>query len=268
MRAFVAAFVVVVLAAMGARAEDALDRALARGTLVIVVEPETPPIASRDSSGALVGLDVDVGKEIARRLGLTATIEAASWSAIVDTPWTGTWDVALASITPTAERRARLGFPAVYRMAAAVLVVPATNTAVQAPADAAGARIGVLGSTTYETYLRTGQGVDGGTVAATIADPVVVTFPTEAEGLLELLLAAQPDIDAMVTDIAVAEHGRRRGLPLRVVPSLLYVEPIAVAVAKGEDRLGERIAEVVEAMREDGTIGRLTTQWLGLDLTP
>jgi polar amino acid transport system substrate-binding protein len=136
------------------QAGEVLDRVLSKGVLVMSTDPEYPPQSSLDENNQFVGFDIDVGRQIAERLGVDIEFVTPSWDVITAGKWAGRWDVSVGSMTPTAARREVLDFPAVYYYTPAALVVHADNDSIAAPADASGRTIGVGVATTYETTSR------------------------------------------------------------------------------------------------------------------
>jgi polar amino acid transport system substrate-binding protein len=97
-----------------ALAGETLDRVLSRGVMVMSTDPDYPPQSFRDSAGEFRGFDVDVGREIAERLGVDVEFVTPSWEAITAGSWNGRWDVSIGSMVPTPARAKVLDFPAVY----------------------------------------------------------------------------------------------------------------------------------------------------------
>ena len=58
-----------------------------------------------------------------------------------------------------------------------------------------------------------------------------------------------------------------QGYPLRIVGDPLFLEPLSVAIDKGDPQFAAKLAEIVEAMHDDGTLSELSMQWYGADLT-
>jgi ABC-type amino acid transport substrate-binding protein len=253
-----------------AQGADAWARVTARGYLIVAVDDDFRPMSFLDANRQRVGLEIDIAEELGRRLKLGIRLATPEWRQLVAEPWRGRWDVAIASIAPLPERRANLDFPAVYRMAAAVLVVPFAQRTIQRPVDARGRRIGVLTNSTYERYLKGTLRLaeDSIQIRSVIEDPVVVTYLSENLAFNDLAGGKGDRIDAMVTDLGAAQAAIERGLPLKIVPGLLFVEPTAVAVERGQPRLAQRIGDAVKGMVADGTISGLTRKWLGMDLAP
>ena len=85
-------------------AGETLDRVLQNKVLVEVTDQAYPPFSYIDESGEVVGFDVDISKEIAKRLGVEYKVETPSWEIIVAGNWNKRWDICVCSMTPTAER--------------------------------------------------------------------------------------------------------------------------------------------------------------------
>lgn len=245
------------------------DGVLARGHLVAAAVPDVLPMAARDASGTLIGFDIAVAAEIARRLRLPVTFVTPGWDVILRGAWAGRWDYSVSNITPTEERSRRLDFPAVYRFEAVVGVVHRDSHWALKPADLSGKRIGVAQETTFEQYLRHDLTIYAGERPPPylIENPVIRRYPNKGGALKALAVGNGTTIDAVVTSYATAQAAIDAGLAVKVVPGFLFWEPVAIAVDRGDDAFAAKIEAVVEAMLDDGTLSALSIKWFGLDMT-
>jgi polar amino acid transport system substrate-binding protein len=252
-----------------AEAGEVLDRARDRGSLIAAAVPDALPLAARDSAGTLRGFDIDVAQEIAKRLGLGIEFVTPSWQEILAGGWARRWDFAVVSMTPTAEREKTLEFPAVYRMSPATLVVHKDNNSILVPREASGKTIGVKADTTFEQYLDHDLTIYKGEQPPTylIDDPVIRVFPDKASAMAALVEGDGVKLDAVVTSLAHAQAAIAAGMPVRVVPGFLFFEPLAVATDKGYPEFDAAIDRVVDEMRDDGTLSKLSLRWFGMDLS-
>ena len=252
-----------------AQAGEVLDRARARGSLIAAAVPEALPQAARSSTGALEGFDIDVAREIAKRLGLAIDFVTPSWQEILAGGWARRWDFAVVSMTPTEEREKILEFPAVYRMSPATLVVHKDNSTILSPQEASGKTIGVKADTTFERYLDHDLTMYKGDAppAYLIDDPVIRVFPDRASAMAALVEGDGVKLDAVVTSLAHAQAAIAAGTPVRMVPGFLFFEPLAVATDKGYPQFDAEIERVVDEMRDDGTLSELSLRWFGMDLS-
>lgn len=258
---------IALLMAAPVHAEDVLQRAQARGALIVASapSPDQLPQSARDDAGRYTGFDVDVANAIGKRLGLPVRFVSPGWNEVLAGNWGDQVDFAVASITPTEQREEHLLFPAVYRFDAAALVVRKDNKSIERPADASGKTIGVRQGTTFENYLRRDLVIYGnpGAVTYLISDPKIRLFPDRDQVVKALV---DKKVDAIVTSLGLAETDIAGGAPLRVVKGFLFFEPVAVAVDKAAPEFARKIAEAVKAIRADGTLTALSEKWFGIDV--
>ena len=247
-------------------AASAPDRGGSPDVLIAAAVPDQLPVSAFDDTGQLTGFDIDVSRELADRLGSPVRFVTPGWDAILGGAWDGRWDYCACSITPTIERTGRLDFPASYRFDVAVLVVRKDDAAITSPAQASHKAIAVKADTTFERYLRHDLVIFGGNrpTLYQIDDPTIRLYPSK-EAAIEAV--ANGEVAGTVTALVSARGAIDAGLPVRIVPGLLFFEPVAVATAKGDAAFGAKIAGAVQAMRDDGTLTALSMKWFGIDLT-
>jgi polar amino acid transport system substrate-binding protein len=252
-----------------AEAGEALDRIMAAGKLVMSTDPEYPPQSSLDANNEFIGFDIEVGREIARRLGVGIEFVTPGWDVITAGNWAGRWDVSVGSMTPTPQRAEVLDFPAIYYFTPAALAVHA-DSAAAAPADLNGKAIGVGTATTYEQYLKGDLVIDAEGAPPfdyLVEGADIRTYDTDSLALDDLRLGDGVRLDAALTALPTIKGAIDAGYPLKVVGEPLFMEPLAVAIDKGDAELAAKLAEIVGAMHADGTLTRLSEQFYGVDLT-
>src|SRR5690606_13085441 len=82
---------------VAAAGDGSLDRVRARGTLVVGIEGAFPPFNMFDERGELVGFDVDISREVARRLGVDVEFVPTAWEGIVIGLLLGSYDTIISS---------------------------------------------------------------------------------------------------------------------------------------------------------------------------
>ena len=78
-----------------------LDRVMSSKTLTMSSDPAYPPQSFLNDQNEMDGFDIDVGKEIAKRLGVELKIITPAWEIITAGNWNGRWDISIGSMTPT-----------------------------------------------------------------------------------------------------------------------------------------------------------------------
>lgn len=251
-------------------AGEVLDRIMTDKVMVMSTDAEYPPQSSLDENNEFIGFDIDVGKEIAKRLGVEIKFVTPSWDVITAGKWAGRWDVSVGSMTPTAARKEVLDFPAIYYYTPASLVVHQDNETITTPAEAGGKQVGVGVATTYENYLKKDLVIDAEGApefAFQIDDAQIRTYDTDLLALDDLRLGDGVRVDAVITALPTAVASIKEGYPLKLVGDPLFLEPLSVAIDKGDAEWGAKLAEVVAEMHADGTLPQMSDKWYGADLT-
>src|SRR5262249_6536461 len=122
-----AALVLATALAAPADAGDVLNRVMTSKKLVNALEAKYPPFSFLNSSNQMDGFDVDVAKEIAKRLGVELEHVTPGWDVITAGKWAGRWDICVGSMTATKARAEALDFPAQYYYGHAVPLVNKTT---------------------------------------------------------------------------------------------------------------------------------------------
>lgn len=259
----------------------------ARGTLVISIDPGYPPQSelrpdaprmsdtkcapTEHTLNQFVGFNVDVGAEIARRLGVEACLLTPPWTQVTGGGWGDRWDLNIGSMTITPSRMEVLYFAQPYYTAPAAFFVHRDNTTFARPADLSGKTIGVCVSCTYEFYLDKSLRLPGQEIAFVVDGPLVVGYQTDNEALQDLALGDGAALDAVLTSVPLGQNMIDAGLPLRQLGGPVFTEFLAVAMdrASARDPAGfvRRITEIVQEMHADGTLVALSRQYYGEDLT-
>lgn len=230
---------------------DPLTRLRAAGGLRIAIDPAFPPFEFVDSEGALVGLDVDLGRQIAARLGMEAHFVTTGYDALYDALMVGRADVIISALYPDPSRMQAFVFSRSYFNAGEVLLVP-DMSAIAAVDDLPGRRVAlVFGTAAHVAALRWEK---------TLQPPPVLLVKDDPQAVVALLADGQAD--AAVVDHVTARIAVAHTAGLRVLLPPITDEPYVVAARKEDADLVEAVDEVLEALQTDGTLDALVGQWM------
>ena len=256
------------LIAPAAFAGDTLDRVTSTGTLNVATNAGWPPQSFLDDSNQLVGFDIDVANEIAKRLGVTATFDTPEWGVMTGGRWGGRWDVAVGSITPTKPRSEVLDFAGIYYYTPYVFTVHADSTIADAK-ELNGKKIGVETGTTSEEYINRQLVIDAPGVPMIeywLEPGEVKTYADSMLPFDDLRLGDGVRVDAVLAGEQTVMNAIKNGYPIKVVPGdYAFQEPLVVVADKGDPEWTEKVAGVIVEMQTDGTLTALTTKWYGKD---
>jgi polar amino acid transport system substrate-binding protein len=220
---------------------DLLETVKDKGVLRISTDANYKPQSFREPDGSWVGFDIDVGTEIAKRLGVQAEFQHQDWDIITAGSWNERWDISVGSMTITTDRKDLFSFTQPYYYT---------------PAD--------IGAST-----RSGL---------TSVDELPFALPEEAEPVtrptdsncIEEIAAGRPEFDLFITSGTVIDAAAKAGSPVVRISDPLYQENLAVAIDKEGPAHAALLFEIDKAigeMHEDGTLTELSEKWFEKDLT-
>jgi polar amino acid transport system substrate-binding protein len=253
----------------GGGTNDLLAKVKAADKIVMSTDPEYPPQSSLADDGSYEGFDIDVGTEIAKRLGVEIAFETPSWEAITAGSWSGRWDFSVGSMTITTDREKVIAFTSPYYYTPAQLAV-LPDSGITSLDGLAGKVICVGEGTTYLQWLD--GTLDFGTATPQTKPPAGATATTlkSDRNCAESWQAGRRDFDGWLSSITTVQGAIDEGLPVMKLGDPVYNEPLAVAFDKGGPSPTTMVTEVnkiLDAMRSDGTLKSLSETWFGEDLT-
>ncbi|MFD0691294.1 glutamate ABC transporter substrate-binding protein [Actinomadura fibrosa] len=246
-----------VLAAGACGVADAGETSVAKkDALVIGVNADQPGVGLRSGDG-YAGFDIDVAREVARRLGVTGknvtfrTVTSATRESLLRT---GRVDLVVASYSVTPERKVKVAFAGPYYVAHQDILVRASDDSIKTVHDLKGKRLCRVSGSVSFPRVHDEKGV--------------AAVPVDAdgyEGCLRALSAGR--LDAVSTDdlilAGLAAQAARDGGKLKVVNAPFSDEPYGIGIRKGDTDGCEAVNKAVTGMYQDGTAPRLLAKWFG-----
>lgn len=255
--------------ANASEAGEVLDRVSNSHTLTVATAANWAPQSFLNDQNQMDGFDVDVAKEIAKRLGAEVKFVTPSWDVITAGKWNGRWDISVGSMTPTAKRAEVLKFPAIYYYTPAAVAVHSTSAAT-APSDLDGKVVGACTNCTYELYLKHDLTIDAQDVPAfkyQITPKEIRSYQGPQPIFDDLRLGNGTRLDGMVEGLPAILAAIKSGYPLKVVGEPIYYEPLALAIDLGDKEFNDKLAQLIADMKADGTMTALSMKWYGVDYT-
>ena len=264
---------------------DKLTEIQERGTLIVSIDPAYPPqseimpSATRDpdtlctleqlTSSELDGFDVEVSKEIAKRLEVEACFVTPNWLQIVNGNWQGAWDISVGSMAITTKRMEILTFTQPYYATPATFFIHSDNENYSNPSDLSGKKVGTCSGCTYQFYLDGTLELPGQEINFKVKDVEIIEYTTEATALQDLALGDGARLDAVLIASPMGKRAIATGMPVKQLGDPVYTEYLAAAVDKSgnSNSLVDKVTEIIQQMHTDGTLRNLSLQVYGEDLT-
>ncbi|MGI9504084.1 MAG: transporter substrate-binding domain-containing protein [Geminicoccaceae bacterium] len=237
-------------------------------TLRIATSADFPPWEAVDSDGNMVGFDVDFGNEVCTRIDAECEWTNQAYDGLLPALIAKQYDMIVAAISITDERRQSITFSTAYAQAPAAFAnigdtyaevsdAAALNEAVNA------ATVGVQGASTFE-----------GLMAAHFKGSDVRVYQRADEIIADLRTGR---LDAGLMEISAWEEFAEANKDIELTmfgPALTYdVYPelgagIGIGLQPSADDLKARIDAAITSMLEDGTIAAMSQEWFGYDVSP
>jgi len=122
--------------------------------IVIGLDDSFPPMGFKDDKGEIVGLDIDLAKEAAKRAGMDVEFKAIDWSSKEAELKSKKIDVLWNGLTVSPEREKNILFSDTYMKDKQYIVVRNDDNAIKGKSDLAGKVVGVQQASTGESALQ------------------------------------------------------------------------------------------------------------------
>jgi ABC-type amino acid transport substrate-binding protein/predicted Ser/Thr protein kinase len=223
------------------------------GRLVIGVNVPYAPNEFKDSSGAIVGFDVDLMNAVAKTLGLKPEYRETGFEAIIPSIRAGDFNIGASSFTDTKDREGSADFVTYFE--AGTLWAQKVGAGVD-PNNACGLRVGVQYATIQETVE-----IPAKSQACTEAGnaPIEKVVYVSQDDLNAALIAGE--VDAMTTDSPATGFAiKMSGGALEPAGEVFDTAPYGWPVAKGSG-LGESLRRALEHLMQTGEYKTIATLW-------
>jgi len=248
------------MTACAAVAEDTgLADVMAKGTLVMGFDEAYPPMGFVDANGVHVGFDIDLAKEVCKRMGVELVLQPISWDAKelelanknIDCIWSG--------LTITPERREQMLFTMPYLANEQIMVVMA-DSGMASVADVAGKVLGTQAGSASVDVLEANPDIKDSLAEIALSDDFVAALMDLRLGGIDVLL-----IDSVVGNYYISQQDDPSAFA--VLPEVLQAEEYGIAVRKDEQTLADALNAQLIAICEDGTLDAIRAAWFANDVT-
>ena len=230
--------------------DDTLDQLQLSGVLRVGIDASYPPFETLDEAGQVAGFDVDLARELARRLDLDVEFVNIAYDGLYDALLAGRVDVLISALADQPQATGKALFTLPYFNAGDMLVLR-VDSDISSMEGLAGRVLAVEYGSGGDVEARKWQ--------RRLADLEVVRTADPAAAL-DAVLSGQADaalVDGIAARIGVGQHHE---LALGGhVDDTLY----AIATPEESAELRKQLSDLIQDLLQDGTIDRLIDKWFG-----
>ncbi len=231
------------------------DELLFEGRLLICSDLPYPPQEFFDEDGDPIGSDIELGQEIARRLGLEAVIVNTLFETIIDSAISGKCDIIISAQSITSEREQLVDMIPYFRAGQAFLVAAGNPAGLRNELDLCGARIATQRGTIQSDLVEgrgdyEGIGLSPACLAAGKDAIKLREFDKDDEAIAALIGGS---VDAYFLDSpAAGYHVLQRREELELMGLTLDVADQGISIPRDRRSLRDAVHLALESMIRDG----------------
>jgi len=240
---------------INANAGTALENIAKTGELRACFDVGYMPFEMKAKNNSYVGFDIDLGKVMAKQMGVKFVPVNTAWDGIIPALITGKCDLIMAGMTINAQRNMKVNFSDPYIVIGQALIInPKLEGKIKSYKD--------LNSPKYT--LTSKLGTTGEVVAKRmIGKAKYNSFETETDAAMEVI---NGKADAMVYDMPYLAiySAQNKGKISAILKPFTY-EPLGWAVKQGDPDVVNFLNNFLRQIKGDGTYERIYNKWFKSD---
>jgi polar amino acid transport system substrate-binding protein len=226
----------------------------------IGTEGAYPPFNNLNSKGELEGFEIDYAKMLCEKMKVKCTFVVQDWDGIIPALLSGKYDIIVAGMNATDERRKRVDFTNVYtRIPPAFIGQKTIASNDTSPAALKGKVIGTQSSTIHANYLE--KYYPGSTIKL---------YPTQEEANLDL---GNGRLDYVIADkVALIDFVKGKGKDCCKFIADVQRDPVihgdgvGMAVRKEDKELLALWNKAIDESMKDGSFKKIQDKWFDFSI--
>ncbi|MBQ7453623.1 MAG: amino acid ABC transporter substrate-binding protein [Selenomonadaceae bacterium] len=226
---------------------------------IIGLDDEYPPMGFKDEKGEIIGFDVDLAKEVGKRMGVEFVFKPIDWEQKKEEITSGKIDILWNGTDITDERKEYMIFTRPYMDNRQILLVKKDNPHnIHSGNDLEGKVVGTQAGSSSRNYVD-----DTPTLKNSFKE--FKTYLNFKEAFAEL---DSGNVDVLICDEIAARYELSK-VPQKfevVETTIGPVCEIGIGFRKDDTELRDKVQKVFDSMVADGTTKKISEKWFQADL--
>ena len=198
----------------------------------------------------IVGIDAEIAAAIAEKLGMELQIQDTEFGSIIAGVQTGKYDIGMAGMTVTEERKQTVNFTDTYATGIQSIIVK-EGSDIKSVEDLAGKMIGVQQDTTGHIYASDDYG-----------DEAVTPFNKGTDAVAALVAGK---VDCVIIDNEPAKAYVAANEGLVILDTEYLTEDYAICIAKENTELLDKVNAALNELIADGTVKTIIDKYISAE---
>ncbi len=227
-----------------------------KGTFILGLDDSFPPMGFRGEDGEVTGFDIDLAKELCKRMGVELVLQSIDWDAKILDLNSKDIDVIWNGLTITDERLQKIEFSKPY-IANRQIVIVQSASGIDLKSDLADKSVGFQLGSSAEAAINADAAV-----AASFADSF--KYQDNIQALMDL---GAGKIDAVVVDEILGRYYISKKPEIYTVATEYFSEEeYGIGIRKDELAFKAEIDRVFDEMVADGAAVAISKKWFAEDI--
>ena len=228
--------------------------------IVVGLDDSFPPMGFKDEKNEIVGFDIDLAKEVAKRLGREVEFKAIDWNSKEAELKSGRVDILWNGLDITDKRKENMLFSEPYMdNRQSVFVAKNGKVAVAGEADLAGKTIGTQSGGTTEEYFENKPELKASMKEVKYYPDYINAFMDLENGRLDAVVG-----DEIIGRYYISKHPDE----IQAIDTVIgTVSQFGIAFRKDDQKLRDEVQKVFDEMKADGTVAKISEKWFAKDIT-
>lgn len=228
--------------------------------IVVGLDDSFPPMGFKDEKNEIVGFDIDLAKEVAKRLGREVEFKAIDWNSKEAELKSGRVDILWNGLDITDKRKENMLFSEPYMdNRQIVFVSKGSNISIASEADLAGKTIGTQSGGTTEEYFENKPELKSSMKEVKYYPDYINAFMDLENGRLDAVVG-----DEIIGRYYISKHPDE----IQAIDTVIgEISQFGIAFRKDDQSLRDEVQKVFDEMKADGTVGKISEKWFAKDIT-
>ena len=255
-------FILVLLVLVGCgkkdiKNESTLKKIMKKGYFVVGLDNTFAPMGFVSDEDEIVGFDIDLAKEVAKRMKIEVQFKPCDWDGIIFELKSKKIDMVWSGMTITEQRKKEITFSKPY-FTGEQTIITRSGSDIKKISDLSGKTIGIQMGSSSNIALEKNP------ISKEVKN--IRKYGSNVEVLLDLE-AGRTDaiiIDSIVGKYYVAKKEKKENKDIfTVVNDPLAIEDMGIGMRKEDLTLIAEIDKIIVEMKEDGAYNKIYEKWFG-----
>lgn len=236
--------------------QNSLEKITSKGTFILGLDDSFPPMGFRNENNEIVGFDIDVAKEVCKRLNVELVIQPISWNAKEQELNSGNIDCIWNGMSITEERKQAMLLSDSY-MKNRMIFITKQDSILKTLEDLKDKKVGVQSGSSAEQILEESEIYKTLNQTVAYADNITAFMDLETNQIDAVF------VDEVLANYYIATNNKK----YNQIEQALEEEQYAIGFRKQDNELCNKVNEILKEIKKDGILETISKKWFGKDVT-